>query len=428
MQRAIRNLILGHDYFIESYWQFKTVLLSGWYAIFSILAFTLYLSFDLFMGTYSTSWVFLLSIAVISGTLMLHRLKKHRLANLVLLPTIALTIYLLASSESIATGSAFFFLVVSLCALTLFGRDQKIISFAFIAFVLVLFLLSTFSGYSVLPFREYNEVVISFNFLLNFLMALAAVVLVALLLIRLQLYSEKQVQKKNELLTKANTELDRFVYSASHDLRAPLSSVLGLITLAKGTDDGHAVGNYLDLMQKRIHSLESFIRDVTDFSRNTRLAVEKQEVEIAPLILDVWEGLRFIEGADAIRFKMDVEQELVFTTDPARIKIVLGNLLANAIRYHNFYQVDPWVKVSAYKNNHALHLTVEDNGQGIHPDHKPRIFEMFYRGHQNSKGSGLGLYIVSEALAKVAGTIGADSTYGKGTTFRVSIPVSQDSK
>lgn len=425
MQRAVRNLILGSDYFIESYWQFKTVLLSGWYALFSILAFTLYLSVDLFMGTYSTSWVFLLSIAVISGTLLLHRQKKHQLANLILLPTIALTVYLLASSESIATGSAFFFLVVSLCALTLFGRDQKILSFAFLVFVVILFLLSTFSGYSFLPFREYNDAVISVTFLLNFLMALAAVVLVALLLIRLQLYSERQIQNKNELLVKANTELDRFVYSASHDLRAPLSSVLGLITLAKGSD-GLQVGNYLDLMQKRIHSLENFIRDVTDFSRNTRLAVEKQEVVVAPLILDVWEGLRFIEGADAIRFKMDVQQDLVFVTDPARVKIVLSNLLANAIRYHNFYQVDPWVRVSAYKNKHALHITVEDNGQGIHPDHKPRIFEMFYRGHQNSKGSGLGLYIVSETLAKVSGTIGVDSTHGKGTIFRVGIPLSQD--
>jgi signal transduction histidine kinase len=427
MQRTVRNIILGKDYYIQSYAEFKTVLLSGWYALFSILACGLYLFIDLATETYSTSWVFLLSIGVCVFTLLLHRKKRHQEANLLLFPTMAFTIYLFASSESLATGTAFFFLVICLGAFTIFGYDQKRKSYFFTVFVLGLFFLASFFHFSILPYRQYDSLVIFVIFILNFLVALAGLIMVAILMIRLQNYSDRQIGNQNELLKKANTELDRFVYSASHDLRAPLTSVLGLISLAKETDKDHEIRKYLGLMKDRIHSLEGFIHDVTDFSRNSRLAVEKQNVPIAPLILDVWEGLRFIAGADAIRFKMDVEHDLHFVTDPSRIRIVLGNLLSNAIRYHNLTRIDPYVKVSAYKNNHALHLEVEDNGQGIDPQYKARIFDMFFRAHENSKGSGLGLYIVSETLAKVSGSIGVESVLGKGTIFRVSIPVSKDS-
>lgn len=104
-------------------------------------------------------------------------------------------------------------------------------------------------------------------------------------------------------------------------------------------------------------------------------------------------------------------------TDPACLKIVLGNLLSNAIRYHDFSHVAPYVSVTGQVENDVLHLEVQDNGQGIDPEVQPPIFEMFLRGNPGSKGSGLGVYIVSEVLAKVSGTIKVESVPRKGTTF-----------
>lgn len=423
MNKTVRNIILGKDYFLPSYSQFKTVLLSGWYALFCIFACLFFLAIDIANETYATSPIFLITISASGLTILLHRQKKHELASLILFFTASITVYLIASSESSATGTSMFFLVIGLGAFTIFGITHKKWSYGFLVFIVTLFALANFTHVSLLPYRNYDGTDLAITLGANFFIALVAILMVALLLLSVNQYSERKVNQQNELLKKANTELDRFVYSASHDLRAPLSSVLGLIGLADQCSDVKDVQYYLGLMRGRIHTLENFIQDVTDFSRNSRLTVEKKHVALAPLVLDVWEGLRFVAGADAIRFKMDVDTNLTFYTDASRIRIVLGNLLSNAIRYHDFNHVAPYVSVSARYDQHALYLEVEDNGQGIAPEYQARIFEMFYRANENSKGSGLGLYIVSEVLAKIGGTISVESTLGKGSLFTVRIPV-----
>lgn len=416
-------MVLGKDYFVESYSDFKTILLSTWYALFCIAACLVYLLIDILSrSNYQTSLVFGAAIVICVITIFLHRFRHHSLANVILFPTISFIVYLFASSESAANGTPMFYLVTYLGAFTIFGLNRRTGAFLFLGYVISLFWLSYYSGYSLLPYRQYNPEEILVNLAINFGVAISAISLVVSLLIRLHRYNEQRVARQNELLSKTNNELDRFVYSASHDLRAPLTSVMGLITLAEKGNETE-VKNYLGLMRQRIHSLEAFIHDVTDFSRNNRLTVDKKEVAVAALVMDTWEGLRFIEGADAIRFKMDIRSELTIATDPSRLRIVLGNLLSNAIRYHNLHKVDPFIRVAATVQTNALLLEVEDNGQGIDRQYQSKIFEMFYRANEGSKGSGLGLYIVSEVLAKVDGAIDVESTLGKGTLFKVKIPV-----
>lgn len=422
MQSTIRGLILGKNYFIESYTDFKTVMLSSWYALFSIAACTLYLAVDFGKSDFITTSIFMVCIGFSALSLLLHRLQQHALANLVLFPTIAIVVFLFAGSESPASGASLFFLVVSLGAFTVFGTSKRTYAYAFTAFTLLLFVMANFFHISFLVFRDYDAATLDQILFLNFCTSLSGTMLVAVLFIRLNRYSEEKIQMQNEMLKRNNADLDRFVYSASHDLRAPLNSVLGLIQLAENATEKE-FAYYLGLMKTRIHSMQSFIRDVTDFSRNNRMALHKVRVELAALVVDIWEGLRFIEGADAIRFKLDIAPRLVVETDPARLKIVLGNLLSNAIRYHDFSHVAPYISVTGHVENNVLHLEVQDNGQGIDPEVQPRIFEMFFRGNPGSKGSGLGLYIVSEVLAKVSGTIEVESVPRKGTTFRVAIPL-----
>jgi signal transduction histidine kinase len=106
-------------------------------------------------------------------------------------------------------------------------------------------------------------------------------------------------------------------------------------------------------------------------------------------------------------------------SDPNQISNVLANLLSNAVKYHRLNQDDPYIKVSFEKSDHQAIITVEDNGQGIPPQSLNKVFDMFFRASQETEGTGLGLYIVKEALTKIKGKIDVGSTFGKGTIFTV---------
>lgn len=234
--------------------------------------------------------------------------------------------------------------------------------------------------------------------------------------------AEQKILNQNDLLAKANDELDRFVYSASHDLRAPLSSLLGLITVAEKTDRPHEVMQCLDMMRHRVETMEGFIKEITDYSRNSRQELVFTSIKIRSLIQEVVNNLKFTRGAENIRMDIQVNEQEKFVTDSNRLKIVLNNLIANALKYHDPTKADPYIVINALKGEGYYILEVGDNGAGILPEHTDKIFNMFYRASENAEGSGLGLYIVRETLTKLSGNISVNSTIGVGSTFTVKIP------
>lgn len=230
------------------------------------------------------------------------------------------------------------------------------------------------------------------------------------------------LQDRNEDLSKINAELDRFVYSASHDLRAPIASLLGLIEVARLEVNMDNMARLLDMQQKSLERLDHFIKDIVDHSRNTRLLVESADVNFREIVHGAFEHLQFMENANRIRKSIVVEQEGPFYTSPSRLEIILNNLISNSIKYADFRKADPSIEVRVKSNSETAELRVIDNGEGIPTDAKPKIFDMFYRASANGMGSGLGLYIVKEAIQKIGGTIVVYSEPGKGTEFVVEIP------
>jgi PAS domain S-box-containing protein len=230
------------------------------------------------------------------------------------------------------------------------------------------------------------------------------------------------LQERNEDLSKINAELDRFVYSASHDLRAPIASLLGLIEVARLEVSMENMGRLLDMQQKSLERLDHFIKDIVDHSRNTRLQVESEEVDFKKVIEGSFEHLQFMEKANRIRKDIIVEQIGKFYTSPTRLEIVLNNLISNAMKYADLRKSDPNIEVRVKANAKIAEMRIIDNGEGIPTDAKPKIFDMFYRASANGVGSGLGLYIVKEAVEKIGGTIVVYSEHGKGTEFVVEIP------
>ncbi|MTI23292.1 PAS domain S-box protein [Fulvivirga sp. RKSG066] len=234
--------------------------------------------------------------------------------------------------------------------------------------------------------------------------------------------AEQLVNEKNNKLRKANEELDRFVYSTSHDLRAPLSSLLGLINIAEVSDNLDEKHRCLEMMRNRVNTLNGFIADIISYSRNTRLDVKKEKVDLNQVVDEVLSGLEYFEHQKDIRIEKVFEPDLEIKCDKSRLKVILSNLISNALKYHNLDQPDPFILIKAEKFEKMVQIDVIDNGLGVDEEYLERIFDMFYRASENSDGSGLGLYIAQEMAAKLNGFITVDSKKDTGSTFRLIIP------
>jgi len=243
---------------------------------------------------------------------------------------------------------------------------------------------------------------------------------------RLELLVEQRTNDlriSNEELSKRNDELDRFVYSASHDLSAPLRSILGLITVAKMEKPSVSMDQYLELMKRSVLKLESFIKDIISFSRNTRLELKKEPVVFEKLIESILADLQFTPEVDKIRFEIIDQLQSELLSDETRLKIIFNNLLSNAIKFHRFGNPSgSFIKVMAKEQLDHFEFTVEDNGTGISAEYKEKIFDMFFRANETVQGSGLGLYILKETVAKLNGKVKVESAVGEGTTFTIQLP------
>jgi PAS domain S-box-containing protein len=234
--------------------------------------------------------------------------------------------------------------------------------------------------------------------------------------------AEEKLHTQNQLLLKTNQELDQFVYSVSHDLRAPLSSILGLTRIYELTQEQAEKDAIVKLISDRADTLDQFIREILDYSRNARMEVKSRDVRVATLIRDTVSGLQHMSGMDRISFTWELEEDVVVRTDADRLKVIVTNLISNAVKYSDTGK-NSFIHLSSRQEDHVWKFTVADNGIGIEPQHIPRVFEMFYQAHANSQGSGLGLYIVTEAIDRLGGKIKVESTYAVGTTFMVTLPL-----
>jgi len=235
---------------------------------------------------------------------------------------------------------------------------------------------------------------------------------------------EAKLEKQNLELKKTNSELDRFVYSTSHDLRSPLTSILGLINIV---DDGlepnqNDLRGLTGMMKKSIEKLDTFISDILIYSRNARTELEMSEIDFEEIIDESKKNLKYMEGANSNDIVIDINQKGKFMSDQGRISIMMNNLISNAIKYMDSTKENPFVKINVISDDVNAIIVVEDNGIGIEAKDHERIFEMFYRGTKKSSGSGLGMYILKETIDKLEGSITVESNLNIGSTFKLTVP------
>jgi PAS domain S-box-containing protein len=238
--------------------------------------------------------------------------------------------------------------------------------------------------------------------------------------------TEQELRTKNTELEKINKELDSFVYSASHDLRAPLKSVLGLVNLTKmdyEISNFESIYEYSTLIEKSITKLDDTLQKIINYSANARSEIIYEPIEFEQMINGIYDTLMYIPRFTKIKKTVNITKETdVFLSDAARITVIFNNLISNAIKYSNSYIEDSFINVNIVINKQEAVIVFEDNGIGINESYLDKIFNMFYRATEKSDGSGLGLYIVKEVIEKLHGSIEVTSKINKGTKFTVKIP------
>ena len=234
--------------------------------------------------------------------------------------------------------------------------------------------------------------------------------------------SEKVLINRNQDLTNTNRELDNFVHIASHDLRAPIASLKGLIQITMEEDEKGNIKKYLHIMENIVNRQDSFIKEIIEYSRNKLTSVNIEKISLKTLIKDAVEQNRYAPEAKNITIVQEIDVDNVYG-DALRMKIILNNIISNAIRYSDEQKDNKHILIKAIKQDRHYMISVEDNGIGIDKKDHERIFDIFFGTNHNKKSTGLGLYITRETVYKLNGTIKVESEKNKGTKFIITLPL-----
>ena len=220
-------------------------------------------------------------------------------------------------------------------------------------------------------------------------------------------------------LKKVNKQLDTFLYRSAHDLRTPIVDILGILELIK-LDDTDNRDEYHELIRSQVVKADEVIKDIITLREGQKHVVHKSKVDVQSIFNQIRSELVIrYPYAQKLRFEYIQDHNESVNTDGHRLKAILSYLLSNAVQYHDYKKSDPYVSVANQKVKSGFKLTIADNGSGIEENQQGRIFKMFHRANKTSGGSGLGLYIVKEAVEQLGGNVALKSKVEEGTSVEI---------
>jgi len=233
---------------------------------------------------------------------------------------------------------------------------------------------------------------------------------------------ERLVMERTHLLEEANHELDTFLYKASHNLRSPISSMIGLYTIARHVSDPESK----ELFERAVQTVYSMdrlllkLRLISEINRPDNFT----HFNLRQLIFEVKANFGKQINEFTVSFSVDCPEDLVLYSNKNLIDAILFSLIENAICYCSLKGTGVReVQVTAKIDNDYVELGVYDNGVGISQEIKGHIYDMFFVGNEQSKGNGLGLYIVQKAIHAINGSVSFESELDQYTHFEVRIPL-----
>ena len=236
---------------------------------------------------------------------------------------------------------------------------------------------------------------------------------------------EKEREKEREQLirelTQNNKDLKQFSYITSHNLRAPLSNLTGLLNLIEEIPiENSELKEIINGFSKSTHLLNETINDLVKvIIIKDNPSVQKEKLFIKDVFENVFNQLSFLISSNKPILKIDLEVETIFDINKSYLESIFLNLLTNAINYREpSRQLRITIATKVEDNN--LFMTFKDNGIGIDLEkNNDKIFGLYQRFHNYPESKGLGLYLVKSQVESMGGTISVDSIVGKGTTFTI---------
>lgn len=227
-------------------------------------------------------------------------------------------------------------------------------------------------------------------------------------------------KQQTEIIENKNAELDTFFHRIAHDLRGPISSLLGLSFLAKIDIKDQVALDYIDKQHHQVERLNHIINGLINLTKLSHGDLEKEKIDFHKMVDDCILSFNSLPNFNKVTFNKKIEADVEFYSEWTLLNAIVQNLIENAIKYSK--STAAYVNICVYGSNDFVLLVVQDNGQGIPEHHQPRIFEMFFRATKNSTGTGLGLYILKRSVDRLKGTIELQSEVGVGSTFTVKLP------
>ena len=340
-----------------------------------------------------------------------------------------LVVTLICLTSAQEGGTVAFYIPIITGILITFQGTEKKVGFILAGITIVIGITTITTDYRLANFETTPENLRNEQ-LLNFIGVSIAVLLEVVFILQLSdsfqdklMVNSRQLIAKNKELTKANGELDNFVYRVSHDLRSPLLSVKGLLSLVFGNPSlDKKSEDYLRRAEVSINRLDDTIREILEYSRNSRLSQKLEVFDLRRMIELIFDDLRYLAGTGFdFRLNMEIPNEVY--SDGYRVNTVMRNLISNAVKYRRRNISDPFVEVTVRQTARTITITTKDNGEGIPANYLPRVFDMFFRGSHSEVGTGLGLYICKEVVEKMNGSIHIDSVHGEGTSISIELPL-----
>jgi len=240
---------------------------------------------------------------------------------------------------------------------------------------------------------------------------------------RINIQLEEMVHKRTEELENKNHQLDSFVYKASHDIKGPLRSLIGLSKVGmKDLEDSPQATVYFDHILKTATKLDEILADLLEVTKMKTSEIRKTKIDFSHMIKEIMNSFQHLNGYTRLKVKVDIQQNFDFFSDEKVLYSILQNFIENGIKYQDYNKYESWLKINVIVNEHGATIVFEDNGSGIDEKHLDKIFEMFYKVNDSSIGTGLGLYIVKQSLEKLGGDVTAKSKKGEFTIFTLGIP------
>ncbi|MEQ9168281.1 MAG: HAMP domain-containing sensor histidine kinase, partial [Fulvivirga sp.] len=234
----------------------------------------------------------------------------------------------------------------------------------------------------------------------------------------------EELRESNEALIKSNHDLDNFIYKTSHDIRGPLATLQGICNIALMDINDPMAVDYLQKLSKTAYKLNLILSKLLVINQINNALPLLEDVRLHNLVINMVDENKMSYFSKEISVKIEISKNLTITSDPDLLKIILGNLISNAFKFHNdSKRVDSFIIVRSCVEGDLFIFEVIDNGVGIEESVAHQIFDIFSKTSEIQDTAGLGLYLVKLATEKLDGKIEVKKSDEGDTLFRVTLPL-----